>query len=66
MKFLSTMKKESFDRKTTNVDSYFSVMIAKILKNDPDPKTMAECKTCSDWNQWKYAIQAEIFLLAKG
>jgi len=39
---------ESFDRKTTIVDSYFSAMIAEILENDLDPKTMAECKMCSD------------------
>jgi peptide/histidine transporter 3/4 len=56
---------ESFDRKTTIVDSYFSAMIAEILENDPDPKTMAECKTRSDWNQWKDAIQAEISSLTK-
>ena len=40
-------------------------MIAEILKNDLDPKTMAECKTRSDWNQWKDAIQAEISSLTK-
>jgi len=40
-------------------------MIAEILKNDPDPKTMAECKMCSDRNQWKDAIQAEISSLTK-
>jgi hypothetical protein len=50
MKFPSITLKtgESYDRTTTIVDIYFSVMIAKILKNDPDPKTMAECKRCSD------------------
>jgi hypothetical protein len=36
---------ESYDWKTTIVDIYFSTMIAEILKNDPDPKTMAECKS---------------------
>jgi len=41
---------ESFDRKTTIFDSYFSAMIAEILAYDPDPKTMAECKTRLDWN----------------
>jgi hypothetical protein len=56
---------ESFDRKTIIVDSYFSATIAKILQNDPNPKTMAECKTRSDWNQWKDATQAEISSLTK-
>jgi len=40
--------RESFDIKTTIADSYFSAMIVEILENDPDPKTMAECKTRSD------------------
>jgi hypothetical protein len=39
---------ESYDQKTTIVDIYFSVMIAEILKNDLDLKTMAECKKHSD------------------
>jgi hypothetical protein len=56
---------ESFDRKTTIVDSYFFTMIAKILQNHIDPKTTAEYKTCSNWNQWKDTIQAEISSLTK-
>jgi hypothetical protein len=56
---------ESYDRKTIIVDVDFSVMIAELIQNDPDPKTMAECKSCSDWNQWKEAIQAEITSLSK-
>jgi hypothetical protein len=56
---------ESYDRKTTIVDIYFSAMIAEILENDLDLKTMAECKKRSDWNQWKDAIQAEISSLSK-
>jgi hypothetical protein len=40
-------------------------MIAEILENNPDPKTMAECKKRSYWNQWKDAIQAEISSLSK-
>jgi len=50
---------ESYDRKTTVVNIYFSAAIAEIFLNDPDPKTMAECKKRSDWTQWKEAIQAE-------
>ena len=56
---------ESYDRKTTVVDMYFSAAIAEIFLNDPDPKTMAECKKRSDWAQWKEAIQAEIASLTK-
>jgi hypothetical protein len=56
---------ESYDRKTTIVDVDFSAMIAELIQNDPDPKTMAECKSRSDWNQWKEAIQAEITSLSK-
>ena len=56
---------ESYDRKTTVVDMYFSAAIAEIFLNDPDPKTMAECKKRSDWAQWKEAIQAEIASLTR-
>jgi hypothetical protein len=56
---------ESYDRKTIIVDVDFSVMIAQLIQNDPNPKTMAECKSCSDCNQWKEAIQAEITSLSK-
>ena len=35
---------ESYDRKTTVVNIYFSAAIREIFLNDPDPKTMAECK----------------------
>jgi hypothetical protein len=51
---------ESYDRKTTVVDMYFFAAIEKIFLNNPDPKTMAECKKRSDWAQWKEAIQAKI------
>jgi hypothetical protein len=34
-------------------------MVADLL-NDPDPKTMAECKQCSDWIKWKEAIESEL------
>jgi len=55
---------ESFDRRATIVDTYFSEQIADIL-NHPDPRTMSECKKHSDWNQWKEAIEAEIASLYK-
>jgi hypothetical protein len=54
---------ESYDRKTTVVDMYFSAAIAEIFLNDLDSKTMAELR--SDWAQWKEAIQAEIALLTR-
>jgi hypothetical protein len=34
---------ELFEHNTMVVNSYFSTMVADLL-NDPDPKTMAECK----------------------
>jgi len=39
---------ESYDRKSTIVDIYFAEAIAEIIQNDPDPKTVAECKKRSD------------------
>jgi hypothetical protein len=57
--------RESYDHKTTVVDIYFSAAIAEIFLNDPNPKTIPECKKCSDWAQWKEAIQAEIASLTK-
>jgi hypothetical protein len=56
---------ESYDRKTTIVNIDFFAMIAELIQNDPDHKTMAECKSRSYWNQWKETIQAEITSLSK-
>jgi hypothetical protein len=42
-----TSFRELFDRTTTVVNSCFSTMVADLL-NDPDPKTMTECKQRSD------------------
>ena len=39
-----TSSGEMYDRNTTIVNSCFSAIIAENLLNDPDPKTMAECK----------------------
>jgi hypothetical protein len=55
----------TYNRKTTNVDIYFSTSIAENLQNEPDPKSMVECKKCSDWNKWKEAIEAELASLTK-
>jgi hypothetical protein len=54
-----------YDRSTTIVNPCFSTIIAENLLADPDPKTMAECKGCSDWNKWKEVIQAELNTLKK-
>ena len=56
---------ESYDRKSIIVDIYFSEQIADIIKIDSDPKSMAECKKRSDWDNWKIAIKTEIASLYK-
>ena len=43
--------RESYNRKTTIVDTYFMASIAENLQNDPDHKSMVECKKRSDWNK---------------
>jgi hypothetical protein len=55
----------SYDRKTTVVDTFFSKQIAHDLHNDPDPKTLVECRKCPDWTQWKNVIQSELDSLTK-
>jgi hypothetical protein len=42
-----TSSRELLDRTTTVVNSCFPTMVADLL-NDPEPKTMSECKQCSD------------------
>ena len=56
---------ESYDRKTTLVDIYFSSKIAKTLQLDPEPKSMKECLKRLDWPKWKEAIEAELRSLNK-
>jgi hypothetical protein len=46
------------------VNSCFSTMVADLL-NDPNPKTMVECKQHSDWIKWKEAIEVELDSLRK-
>jgi hypothetical protein len=43
-----TSSGEVYDRSTTIANLCFSTVIAKNFLNNPDPKTMAECKKCSD------------------
>jgi hypothetical protein len=54
-----------YDCNTTIADLCFSTIITKSFLNDPDPKTMAECKKHSNWNKWKEAIKAELNSLKK-
>jgi hypothetical protein len=56
---------ESYHRKTTVVDIYFASKIADSLDLDPEPKSMIECRKCSDWDKWKAAIEAELRSLCK-
>jgi hypothetical protein len=56
---------ESYDRSNTKVEIFFSEQIAEVLRTDPDPKSMAECMKCLDWNKWKEAIETEIASLTK-
>jgi hypothetical protein len=56
---------ETFDTKTTIVDTNFFEQIGNNLLNDSDPKTMAKCKKSSNWAKWKEAIQLEIASLTK-
>jgi hypothetical protein len=54
-----------YDRSTTITNICFSIVIAKNFLNNPDPKTMTECKKCSDRNKWKEAIKAKLTRLRK-
>jgi hypothetical protein len=54
-----------YNHNTTIADLCFSIIIAESFLNDPDPKTMAECKNHSDWNKWKEAIKVELNSLKK-
>jgi hypothetical protein len=60
-----TSFRELLNCTTMIVNSSFSTMIVDLL-NDPDPKTMAECKQHSlDWIKWKEAIEPEHVSLRK-
>jgi hypothetical protein len=60
-----TSFKEVYDRSTTIVNPCFLTIIAENFLTDLDPKTMAECKRCSDWNKWKEAIEVDLNSLKK-
>jgi hypothetical protein len=59
-----TSPEELFDHTITVVNSCFSIMVADLL-NDPNPKTISECKQRSDWIKWKKAIETELDSLRK-
>jgi hypothetical protein len=60
-----TSSGEVYDRSTTIANLCFSTVIAEKILNDPNPKTMTECKKHSNWNKWKEAIEAELNSLKK-
>jgi hypothetical protein len=60
-----TSSKEVYGRSTTIANLCFSTVITENFLNDPNPKTMAECKKHSDWNKWKEEIEAELNSLKK-
>jgi hypothetical protein len=60
-----TSSRKVYDCSTTIENLCFSTLIAENFLNDPDPKTMAECKKHLDWNRWKEVIEAELNLLKK-
>jgi hypothetical protein len=59
-----TSSRELFDCTTMVVNSFFSTMVTNLF-NDPNPKTMADCKQCSNWIKWKEAIEVELDSLKK-
>jgi hypothetical protein len=60
-----TSSEKVYDHSTTIINLCFSTIIAENFLNDPNPKTMAECKKCSNWNKWKASIEAELNSLKK-
>jgi hypothetical protein len=60
-----TSSREVYDCSITIANLCFSTVIGENFLNDPDPKTMAQCKKCLDWNKWKEAIEAKLNSLKK-
>ena len=57
--------RDLYNRKTTVVDINFVSKIAAVIDEDPEPKSMAECRKRSDWVKWKEAIETELRSLKK-
>jgi hypothetical protein len=55
---------EPYNKKTTNVDINFVSKITDAIE-DPEPKSMAECRKSSDRVKWKEAIETELHSLSK-
>jgi hypothetical protein len=55
-----TSSREVYNHSTTIINSTFSTIIVESVLVNLDPKTMAECMKCSDWNKWKEAIEVEL------
>ncbi len=48
------------------IDDHFAFHISEEITNDtPDPVTMAEAQSRSDWPQWELAINLELDSLIK-
>jgi hypothetical protein len=47
---------ELYNRKNTNVDINFVSKIVEAINEDPEPKSMLECRKRLDWVKWKEAI----------
>ena len=56
---------ELYNRKNIDVDINFVSNIAEAINEDPEPKSMAECRKRSDWVKWKEAIETELRSLSK-
>jgi hypothetical protein len=57
--------RELYNRKNTVVDFNFVSKIAEAINEDPEPKSMAECRKRSYWVKWKEAIEMELRWLSK-
>ena len=60
-----TESRELYNRQNTYVDINFVSKIAEAINEDPEPKSMAECRKSSDWVKWKEAIETELRSLSK-
>jgi hypothetical protein len=60
-----TSSEKVYDCNTSIANLCFPTIIAESFLNDPDSKTMAECKKHLDWNKWKEAIETELNSLKK-
>jgi hypothetical protein len=60
-----TSSEKVYDRNITIADICFLTIIGESFLIDPYHKTMEECKKCSDWNNWKEEIEAELNSLKK-